>query len=171
MFGYRRHELTQDILWSNKKEITLSLPKYCSVWFIIDLLQIILFVIFLHHLICGWTIQTSITNSISQRYQIIIVNMLKNWNRRYFSHYIIKFIDFIPIHYTINLDIVSFFMVFNNRYLTSIYLLTSLKNKNKNSKMQISCTEILNSALFKFPKIPSILQQTIPNSHHLAFLF
>ena len=31
----------------------------------------------------------------------MIINMLKNWNGRYSSHYIIKFIDFIMIYHVI----------------------------------------------------------------------
>ena len=38
--------------------------------------------------------------------------MLKNWSHKYFSHYIIKFIGFMPIYLAINLDIVSSVYVF-----------------------------------------------------------
>ena len=65
-------------------------------------------------------IQTDKTDSISRQYQIIVVNMLKNLRRRYFNHYIIKFISFIPIYYTINLNIVSSCMIFNYLYLISV---------------------------------------------------
>ena len=51
-------------------------------------------------------IQTSKTNLISRKYQIMIINMLKNWSFRYFSHYFNKFVGFRPIYYAINLDIV-----------------------------------------------------------------
>ena len=52
--------------------------------------------------------QTNITS------QIIVVNMLQNWSHRYFGHYIIiKCISIEPIHYTINLNVVSSRRVFN----------------------------------------------------------
>ena len=60
---------------------------------------------------------------ISGRYHIIIVSMLKNWNRRYSNNYIIKFIGFMLIYYVINLDIVSSFMIFSNLYIRSIDIL------------------------------------------------
>ena len=41
------------------------------------------------------------------RYQIMIIGMLNNYSPKYSSHYIIKFVYFIPIYYAINLDIVS----------------------------------------------------------------
>ena len=44
--------------------------------------------------------------------------MLKNW-----SHYIIKFVDFMSIYYAINLTIVSSFMVFSNLYFGSTDIL------------------------------------------------
>ena len=68
-------------------------------------------------------IQTGKTNWISRRYEIMIVSMLKNLNHIYFSHYIIKFVDFMSIYYVMNLNIVSLFMVFRNLYLGSIDLL------------------------------------------------
>ena len=55
--------------------------------------------------------------------QIIGASMLKNLNRRYSCHHIIKFIGFISIYYVINLDIVSSFMIFSNLYFGSINLL------------------------------------------------
>ena len=45
------------------------------------------------------------------------VSILKNLSYRYYSHYIIKFIGFMLIYYTINLNIVSSFMVLSNLYL------------------------------------------------------
>ena len=56
-------------------------------------------------------IQIDKVDSISRNYQIMVINLLKNWNNRYFSYYIIKFVDFMPI-YAINLDIISSYMVF-----------------------------------------------------------
>ena len=50
------------------------------------------------------------------------LNMLKNWSCKYSSHYFIKFVSFMLIYYTINLDIVSSCMVFNYLYLGSIDL-------------------------------------------------
>ena len=66
------------------------------------------------------TIQINKTDSINQIYQIMVVSMLKNWGCKYSSYYIIKFIDFIPIYYAINLYIVSSFMFFTNLYFRSI---------------------------------------------------
>ena len=66
---------------------------------------------------CMGEIQTGKTDSIYRIYQIMIVNMLKNWNSKYSSHFIIKFIGFMSIYYDINLDSVSFIIVFNNLYL------------------------------------------------------
>ena len=40
----------------------------------------------------------------------MVFSILKNWNRRCFSYYIIKFIGFMSIYYAINLDIVSSFL-------------------------------------------------------------
>ena len=57
--------------------------------------------------------------------QIIVVNMLYNWSHLYSSHYmIIKYIGFKSIHYTINLNIMLFFEVFNKFY--SVFLLNVL---------------------------------------------
>ena len=54
--------------------------------------------------------------------KLMVVNMLQNWSNRYSSHnsnikYIgstIKCIDFESIHYAINLDVVSSFVVFSD---------------------------------------------------------
>ena len=53
----------------------------------------------------------------------MVVGMLKNQSSGNSNHYIIKFIGFISIYYTINMYIVSSFMVFSNLYLGSIDLL------------------------------------------------
>ena len=42
------------------------------------------------------------------------------YSHRYSSHYIIKSIGIMSIYYAINLDIVSYFIVFSNFYLGSI---------------------------------------------------
>ena len=63
------------------------------------------------------------TYSINRIYQILMVNILKNLNHKYFSYYIIKFLRFMSIYYTMNLDIVPLFIFFSNLYLKSIYLL------------------------------------------------
>ena len=68
-------------------------------------------------------IQTGKTDSIYRIYQIMIVNMLNNWNSKYSSHFIIKFIGFMSIYYDINLDSVLSIIVFNNLYLGFIDLL------------------------------------------------
>ena len=86
-------------------------------------IDVILFVILLRHFIYVGAIQTSKTYLIGQRYKIMIVNTLKNWSCRYSSRYFIKFISFISIYYTINLNIVSSYIVFNYLYLGSIDLL------------------------------------------------
>ena len=68
-------------------------------------------------------IQIGKADLISQRYQIMVISMLKNWSRKYSNHYIIKFVGFILIYYAVNLDIVSSCMVFSYLYLGSIDLL------------------------------------------------
>ena len=75
-------------------------PFYCGVFFF-----------------CVRTIQIGKVDLINRRYQIMFVSMLKNWNRRYSSYYIIKFVVFIPIYYVINLNIVSSYMVSSYLYL------------------------------------------------------
>ena len=85
--------------------------------------DVLLFIISLRHFICIGAIMTNKVNLISPRYQIMVVGMLKNWNPRYYSHYIIKFVGFMPIYYVINLDIISPCMVFSYLYLESINLL------------------------------------------------
>ena len=83
----------------------------------------VLFIVLLQRFICIWAIQTGKTDLIRQRYQIMIISMLKNLNCRYLSHYFIKFIGFISIYYAINLDIILFCIVFSYLYLESIDLL------------------------------------------------
>ena len=57
--------------------------------------------------------------------QIIVVNMLQNLSHMYSSHYmIIKCVGFKSIHYTINLNIMLSFEVFNKFY--SVFLLNVL---------------------------------------------
>ena len=68
------------------------------------------FVILLLCFICVERIKINKMNLISQKYQIMIVCILKNYNQRYFNHYIIKFIVFILIYYVININIVSLFI-------------------------------------------------------------
>ena len=44
----------------------------------------------------------------------MVINILQNWSQRYYSHYkIIKCVDFNSSNYAINLDIVSYSMVFS----------------------------------------------------------
>ena len=69
--------------------------------------DMMLFVILLSYFICVEMIHTSKADSISRKYQIMVINMLKNYSRKYYSHYIIKFVGFILIYYVINLNIVS----------------------------------------------------------------
>ena len=49
---------------------------------------------FVWHFICVGLTQTSEGDSISRRYQIMIVSILKKLSHRYSSHYIIKFVGF-----------------------------------------------------------------------------
>ena len=52
--------------------------------------------------------------SIGHRHQIVVVNMLQNFNHRYSSHYkIIKYVGFLSIIYAINLNVASSSKVFN----------------------------------------------------------
>ena len=83
----------------------------------------VLFVILLQRFIYVGAIQTGKVDLISRKYQIMVVSMLKNWSCMYYSHYFIKFIGFMPIYYTINLDGVSSCMVFSYLYLGYIELL------------------------------------------------
>ena len=53
------------------------------------------------------------TYSIRQRHQIMTVNMLQNWNHRYYNYYnVIKYVGFKPIIYVINLDTASSSKIF-----------------------------------------------------------
>ena len=88
----------------------------------------------------------------------MVFMMLNNLSRRYFSHHIIIF------YYTINIDIISSFIVFINLYLGSITSLNKknyffLKKKNKKTspmlgnrikmyKIKISCFLFLRSKNF-----------------------
>ena len=85
--------------------------------------DVMFFVILLRRFISVKAIHTSKINPSSLRYQIMIIDMLNNYSLKYFSHYIIKFVYFIPIYYAINLDIVSSYMIFNYLYIGSIDLL------------------------------------------------
>ena len=54
------------------------------------------------------------TDSIKTSSQIMIVNMLQNWSRMYYSHnIIINCVGFKSIHCAINLDVTSSSRVFN----------------------------------------------------------
>ena len=59
------------------------------------------------HFIYAMTIQTGKADSVSTKYQIMVISMLNNWNRRYSSYFLIKFVGYMSIYYSINLDIVS----------------------------------------------------------------
>ena len=56
----------------------------------------------------------------------MVINMLQNWNRKYYRHYrIIKYLDFKPIIYATNLNGVSFSKVFSKfdvMFLSNILL-------------------------------------------------
>ena len=85
--------------------------------------DVVLFIGLLRHFICVRAIQTGKIDLISRRYQIMVVNMLKNWSCKYYNYYFIKFVGFMSIYYAINLDIVSSCMIFSYLYLGSIDLL------------------------------------------------
>ena len=53
----------------------------------------------------------------------MVVIILKNRSRKYFSYYITKFIGFMLIYYAINLNVILLFMIFSNLYIESIDLL------------------------------------------------
>ena len=116
--------------------------SYYDVWFVVGLLRrdffscyhrlivafdlsstcydVMFFVVLLKRFIFIDAIQTSKTDSISQIYQIMVIDMLNNRSHKYFSYYIIKFVGFITIYYIINLNIVSSLMNFSNLYIGSI---------------------------------------------------
>ena len=68
-------------------------------------------------------IQIDKVDSISKKYQIMVISMLKSWSHKYSINYIIKFVSFIQILYVINLDIVLPLTIFSNLYIESITLL------------------------------------------------
>ena len=89
------------------------------------------------------TIPTGKADSISRRYQIMVIGILKNYNRRYsrqyiikfvglmliyyiINQYIVKFVGFMLLYYIINIDSVSFFMAFNNFYFGYIESIVNL---------------------------------------------
>ena len=61
-------------------------------------------------------IQIGKMDLINKRYQSIVFSMLKNKSRRYYNHYIIKFIGFISIYYVINLDIILYYIIVSYLY-------------------------------------------------------
>ena len=67
------------------------------------------------------------TDSIRHKHQIIVINMFKNWNHRYYSQYrIIKYVGFESILYNINLNVTLFFKVFTKfdyMFLSNILLI------------------------------------------------
>ena len=70
--------------------------------------NVVLFVVLLQRFIRVRAIQISKTDLINRRYGCQYVEELER--RRYSSHYIIKFVGFIPICYVINLDIVFIYL-------------------------------------------------------------
>ena len=88
-------------------------------------------------------IHTSKANSFNQIYQIMVIKILKS--RRYFIHYIIKFISFMSIYYDINSDIVLFFIIFSNLYIgfidhckfesIKLFFFSKKKTKDGNEKL------------------------------------
>ena len=108
---------------SSSYYIVTLLPSYYGVGLLSACYNVVFFVVLLQHFIYVGAIEIDKAYSISRRYHITIINMLKNWSHRYYDYYIIKFIGFIPIYYAINLNIVSYFMVFSNMYFGFINLL------------------------------------------------
>ena len=102
----------------------VTLPSsYCGVGLLSACYNVMFFVVLLQHFIYMGAIEIGKVDSISRRYHITIINILKNLSHRYYNHYIIKFIGFMPIYYAINLNFVSYFMVFSNMYFEFINLL------------------------------------------------
>ena len=62
----------------------------------------------------------------SDRQSGVDQSKISDYDCRYSSHYIIKFIGFMSIYYAISLNIVSLVMIFSNLYLGSIDLFTNL---------------------------------------------
>ena len=91
---------------------------YCGVWFIRLLRRGAFCRLVAVFYLCG-----SNSNKESEFGKIMVLGILKNGSRGYFSHYIIKIIGFMSIYFVINLDIVSLFMVFSNLNLESINVL------------------------------------------------
>ena len=73
--------------------------------------------------LCGEIIQTNKTDLISQRYQTMIISILKNLSYKYSNNYFIKFVSYILIYYTINLNFILSYMIFSCLYLEFIDLL------------------------------------------------
>ena len=67
------------------------------------------------YLCAGNSCEQNIFDQIKTTNQIIVINMLQNYSHIYFNHNsIIKIVSFKSIYYIINLDTVSFSMIFNN---------------------------------------------------------
>ena len=109
----------------------LCCRSFIDVWFVVVLSIFGLLSFYQHGVICRLitvfylcgAIQIGKVDLIRRKYQIMVVNMLKNQNYRYSSQYFIKFVGFMLIYYAINLNIVSSCMVFSYLYLGSIDLL------------------------------------------------
>ena len=81
---------------------------------------------------CGQFKRQSIFDQIETINQIIVINLLQNWNHMYYNHCsTIKCVGFKPIHYTINVDIVSssiVFSKFDSVFLSNVLLVIINKN-------------------------------------------
>ena len=102
----------------------LCCRRFIDVWFVDGLCyNVVLFIVLLQCFICARVIQKDKLDLISRIYQIMVDSMLKKLSCRYSSYNFIKFVSFMLIYYTINLDIISSYMVFTYLYLGSIDLL------------------------------------------------
>ena len=134
--------------------------------------NVMLFVALLQRFVYVGEIQKGKADLISQIYQIMVFSMLKNWKRKYSSHYIIKFVGFMSICYGINMDIVPSCTVFSYLYpdlsiyckFQSIILIFFSK---KTHKEEVSENTFLCSLCFK----KLVLRKFLKNMNQTCPLF
>ena len=96
---------------------------YDMVFFMLSVCyDMMFFIVLLRRFICMKTIQIGKTYSINRKYHIIVIRILKKLTNGYSDHYIIKFISFMSLYYSIYLDFISLFIIFSNLYIESIYV-------------------------------------------------
>ena len=106
--------------WSEITSLHLFLSFYFSIkWSFHTYLgfnlffRVFIIILLRRLLVCGQFERQNIFDQIETTNQIMIIKMLYNWNHSYSSHYsTIKCVGFESIHYVINLDVVSPFVVF-----------------------------------------------------------